>query len=314
VPLAPECRAVLDWIAANRPPYHTVPVVEARRLYREARRSVQPDPPEVGSVEDRRIPGPAGEIPLRSYRPLGAGAREVLPALVYFHGGGWTIGDLDTHDTLCRSLASEARCGVISVDYRLAPEHKFPAAADDAVSATRWIAENAGTLGIDPGRLAVGGDSSGGNLAAVVALTARDAGGPCIAFQLLIYPSTKIDADFPSIAANGTGYALTRELMAWFRSNYVRGPDDRRDWRTSPLLAPDLSCLPPALVLTAEYDPLRDEGQAYADRMRDAGVDAAHLSCPGMIHGFILMGKVIPAANEAIRGCARALAAALRTG
>lgn len=310
--LAPECRAVLDWIAANRPPYDTVPVAEARRLYREARRAVQPDPPEMASVEDRLIPGPAGSIPIRAYRPLASEERRILPALVFFHGGGWTIGDLDTHDTLCRTLADEARCAVVAVDYRLAPEHKFPAAVDDAVSATRWVAENAEALRLDPERLAVGGDSAGGNLAEVVALTARDAGGPRIAFQLLIYPATMIDADFPSVAANGKGYALTQDLMAWFRAHYVRSPDDHRDWRCSPLLARDLSRLPPAFVLTAEYDPLRDEGQAYAERMRGAGVEVAQVCCPGMIHGFILMGKVIPAANEAVRQCARALASALR--
>jgi acetyl esterase len=283
---------------------------EARRQFREARAPLQPEPPEVASVEDRAIPGPGGQLPIRSYRPLGSGARDLLPGLVYFHGGGWTIGDLDTHDGVCRALANAARCAVVSVDYRLGPEHKFPAAVDDSVAATRWVAAEAGRLGIDAARLAVGGDSAGGNLATVVALTARDAGGPALAFQLLIYPGTDIDGQFPSIAELGHGHLLTREVMKYFRECYLRGPEDCGDWRCSPLRAKDLSGLPPALVVTAEFDPLRDEGRAYAERLREAGVRVAYSCYPGMIHGFVTMGRVMPAAWQAIREAGAALAGA----
>jgi acetyl esterase len=295
------------------PPIDRIPAAEARRQYREARVPLQPPPPEVASFEDREIAGPGGALRVRAYRPLGSRAGDALPALVYFHGGGWTIGDLDTHDGLCRALANEARCAVVSVDYRLGPEHKFPAAVDDALAATRWVAAEGERLRVDPSRLAVGGDSAGGNLAAVVAILARDAGGPPIAFQLLVYPATAMDASFPSHSELGEGHLLTRDVMDWFRDCYVRGPEDWRDWRCSPLLAPDLSRLPPALVLTAEYDPLRDEGKAYADRLRGAGVDVVYACYPGMIHAFMTMGKVMPAAQDAIRECAAALAAAFAT-
>ncbi len=313
MPLAPEAKAVLEWIAAaGRPPYHELSPAEARRQYREARAPLQPAPPEVASAEDRRAPGPGGPIPVRCYRPLGSRPGEPLPALVYFHGGGWTIGDLDTHDGVCRALANAVPCGVVAVDYRLGPEHRFPAAVEDALAATRWVAAEAETLGLDPSRLAVAGDSAGGNLAAVVALLARDGGGPALAFQLLVYPATAMKADFPSLAELREGHLLTGALIDWFRDSYLRGPEDCRDWRAAPLLAPDLAGLPPALVLTGEYDPLRDEGKAYADRLRAAGVDAAYRCFPGMIHGFLTMGKVIPAAGDAIRESAQALAAAFR--
>jgi acetyl esterase len=313
MPLAPEAKAVLDWIAAAKtPPYDTLPPAEARLQYRETRKLLTPPLPDVAGVQDRAIPGPHGPIPIRCYRPLGSKPDDVLPVLVFFHGGGWTIGDLETHDWVCRSLANETPCSVVAVDYRLGPEHKFPKAVDDAFAATRWVAENAGDLAVDGGRLAVAGDSAGGNLAAVVTLIARDEGGPGIAFQLLIYPGTKIEADFPSLRDFGDGYLLTTRLITWFRECYVRGPEDCTDWRTSPLLARDHSRLPPALVITGEYDPLLDEGRAYADRLQSAGVSTTYSCYPGMIHGFLTMARVIPVANAAIREGAQALASAFR--
>jgi acetyl esterase len=314
MPLAPEARAVLDAIAAaNRTPYEQLPPPEARRQFKEARGPLQPDPPEVASAEERDIPGPGGPLRVRSYRPLGSTARELLPGLVYFHGGGWTIGDLDTHDGLCRALANAARCAVVSVDYRLGPEHKFPAAVDDSVAATRWVAAEAARLGIDGGRLAVGGDSAGANLATVVAITARDSGGPRLAFQALIYPGTDIDGKFPSLTELGQGHLLTTQMMKYFRECYLGRPEDASDWRCSPLRAKDLSRLPPALVLTAEYDPLRDEGRAYAERLRESGVPVAYTCYPGMIHGFVTMGRVMPAAPRAIREIGAALTDAFAT-
>lgn len=310
MPLAPEARTVLDLIAAaNRPPYHTLSAPEARRQYKDARRMLQPPPPDVASAEDRSIPGPHGSIRIRYYRPLGSRPDDVLPALLYFHGGGWVIGDLDTHDGVCRALANEARCGVVSVEYRVGPEDRFPKAVDDCVAATRWVADQATSLHLDRERLAVGGDSAGGNLATVVALSARDAGGPKLAFQVLIYPATTQNVLYPSQRELGQGYLLTRELQDWFRDCYV-GPEDYADWRCSPLMARDLSRLPPALVITAEYDPLRDEGKAYAEALRGAGVPVSYTCYPGMIHGFITMGRFIPAAGEALRESARALARA----
>ena len=257
--------------------------------------------------------GPHGPIPLRLYRPRGTSAEQVLPALVYYHGGGWVIGDLDTHDTLCRELANHAGCAVVSVDYRLAPEHRFPAAVDDSIAAARWVHREAAALRIDPERIAVGGDSAGGNLAAVVALAARDAGDLPLAYQLLIYPATDQHRDAPSHTTNGEGYLLTRDTMAYFTGHYIPEPAHYADWRASPLLHPDVSRLPPALVLTAGYDPLRDEGLAYAQKLSEAGNTATHLSFERQIHGFILMGKVLDEANTAVRLCAAALRDALRT-
>jgi acetyl esterase len=308
VPLDPQARAVLERITrAKLPPYPELGPAAVRELYRETRGRLGAAPPEVAGVESVRAPGPAGAIPIRLYRPLGAGAEERLPALVYFHGGGWTFGDLDTHDVICRELANLARCAVASVDYRLAPEHKFPAAVEDAVAATGWVAREARALGLDPGRIAVGGDSAGGNLAAVVALAARDAGGPALAMQLLIYPATDMAADAPSHREFADGYVLTRDAILWSRANYLRSPDDLADWHASPLRAPDLSRLPPAYVVTCGFDPLRDEGQAYAERLRAAGVPVTYECFEGMVHGFVTMGGAIAAAHHALYRCAQGL-------
>ncbi len=306
--LDPQAKAVLERVAhANLPPYPQLGAAGARKLYRETRGALAPVPPELARVADLRAPGPAGDIPVRLYRPLGTADADRLPALVYFHGGGWTIGDLDTHDVVCRQLADFTPCAVVSVDYRLGPEHKFPAAVDDAVAAARWVAREADRLGIDARRIAVGGDSAGGTLAAVVALLARDDGGPRFAMQALVYPATDMAADTASHLRYGEGHLLTREAILWFRANYLRDAADEADWRASPLRAPDLSRLPPAYVITAGFDPLVDEGRAYADRLQAAGVAVTYECFEGMIHGFVTMGGVIAAANHALARCAQGL-------
>jgi acetyl esterase len=311
--LDPQVQALLQRVAtAARPTLDMLSPAEARAEYRRSRRVLHPDPPDVAAAEDLRIPGPHGPIGARAYRALGSTPTEPLPVLVYFHGGGYTVGDLDTHDVVCRTLANEAHCAVVSVDYRLGPEHKFPAAIDDGVAATRWVAANAAALHIDAARIAVGGDSAGGNLATVTALTLRDDGGPRLVYQLLIYPSTHPPHRTPSAERLAHGFLLTRAVINYFRNNYVRGPEDFTDWRCAPLLAPDVSRLPPTLVLTAGYDPLVDEGKAYADRLAQAGVPVTYRCYEGMVHGFITMGRVLDAAGRALEECGAALTQAFR--
>jgi len=311
--LHPQARALLKLIEERGvPPTHTLSPQEARRLYRERRAFTQPEPPPVDECRELS----AGGIPLRMYRPLGAPAGEALPGLVYFHGGGWTIGDLDTHDTLCRQLANGAGCAVISVDYRLAPEHRFPAAFEDALAATRWAMREAVTLGLDAKRLSVGGDSAGGNLAAAVAIALRDDAEegdatPPLAFQLLIYPATDQRCNQPSHQRNGQGYLLTSDTVRYFHDHYLPDPAMDLDWRSSPLLHENLAHLPPAFVLVAGYDPLHDEGCAYAQRLSEAGCHASLVNFERQIHGFILMGRVIDEANAAVRLCAAELKSAL---
>ncbi|MEJ1172237.1 alpha/beta hydrolase [Variovorax sp. CCNWLW235] len=310
--LHPQARALLDFIEARGiPPTHTLSPAEARAFYRDRRAATQPEAPQVAQVRDLKAEGPHGAIPMRLYRPLGAAADAALPVLVYFHGGGWVIGDLDTHDVLCRSLANGAGCAVASIDYRMGPEHRFPAAVDDVLAATRWVRREAGSLGLDAGRLAVGGDSAGGNLAAVTAIAARDAGDLPIAFQLLIYPATDMRRGHPSHQANGQGYLLTGDTMTYFHDHYIDDARHDLDWRASPLLHADLSGLPPALVLTAGYDPLRDEGMAYAEALTAAGNRAAYVCFERQIHGFITMGKVLDEAGTAIALCTAELRRAL---
>ena len=312
--LHPHARALIDLMVARQvPPTHTLSVDEARRFYRDRRMFTQPDPPEVAEVRALTASGPHGSIPLRLYRPLGAGSGSAtLPALVYFHGGGWVIGDLDTHDTLCRELANGAGCAVVAVDYRMGPEHRFPAAVDDALAAARWVHAQGAAIGIDSQRLAVGGDSAGGNLAAVVALAARDAGDLPLRFQLLIYPATDMRRTAASHERNGDGYLLTRDTITYFHDHYIDDAAHDADWRASPLLHTDLAGLPPALVLTAGFDPLRDEGIAYAQSLTQAGNRAALVSFERQIHGFITMGRVIDEANVAIELCAAQLRRALQ--
>jgi len=301
VKLDPDAAAVLNaFREAGRPPYETLTPVEARAMYLAARPVSQPEPPKLASVESLVIPGPAGDIPARLYKPLTLRQWDGLsPCLVFFHGGGWVIGNLDSHDVVCRTLADEGQLIVISVDYRLAPEHRFPAAVDDAIAATEWISENARRLGIDASRLIVGGDSAGGNLASVVAIHARET-GPKLAGQVLIYPATDFAMTHPSHSEPETSALLTHTVIRWFRDHYL-GVSDGEHWKASPARAAKLSGLPPSFVLTAGADPLRDEGDEYAARLGEAGVPVTHRTYPGQFHGFITMGKLLPKAGAAMR-------------
>lgn len=306
--LDPQAKALIDLVIANGiPPMHTSPPVEARAFYAERRFFTQPDAPDVEQALDIQVPGPAGAITLRSYRPLGIQSSEVLPALVYYHGGGHVIGDLDTHDVLCRTLSNLARCAVFSVNYRLAPEHIFPAAADDCIAATKWVHANAASLHIDGTRIAIGGDSAGGQLAAVVALALKQDGAFKPVLQLLLYPVTDASCERESMRTNAQGYLLTRDSMDYFYGHYMPETWMRHDWRGSPMLAKDHSALPPALVITAGYDPLRDEGRAYADKLSAAGVATQYICFERQIHGFALMGRILDEANTAVKLCAQAL-------
>jgi len=263
----------------------------------------------IGKTEDIRAPGPQGPIPLRIYTPVASGSA-ALPAIVYFHGGGFVVGDLDCYDGLCRALANESGCRVISVDYRLAPEHPFPAGVEDCFAAVTWIEANAPDLGVDPNRLAVAGDSAGGNLAAVTCLLAKAKGGPSIDFQLLIYPATRIGSD-PVKSSFSAGFFLDSSTIDWFRKHYVPAGTPP-DPRLSPLDAPDMTGLPPACVVTAGFDPLRDEGIAYAEKLKQAGVKVIQVDYPTMVHGFFSMPGLIPLASEAVRAAAHAVRDALK--
>jgi acetyl esterase len=303
--LHPQLLALLERAAKSPlPPYYEVPPAVARRFYRDTRGPLTPDPPAVESVQLLLAQGPAGPVPVRAYRPKGAGRDEALPALAFFHGGGWVIGDLDTHDVVCRTLANGARCAVFSAEYRKAPEAPFPAAVDDCFAALNFVARQPG---IKAKQLAVGGDSAGGNLAAVMALMARDAGGPALSFQLLIYPGVDQRMEHPSIDRNGEGYLLTKKSMLYFRGHYLPKKEDWLDWRASPLLAGSLANLPPALLMTAGFDPLVDEGKAYADRLAKEGVKVEYRNYADMVHGFITMGRVLDTTNAALADCAQAL-------
>lgn len=310
--LDPDTLVVLDMMrAAGRPPFEQLTPDEARAAYAATRAALQPDPEDVAEVRDLSAPGPLGDIPLRSYRPAGSAGVEVLPALVYYHGGGWLLGGLESHDVICRRLANLACCAVISVDYRMAPEHKFPAAVQDSAAATRWVVENAGLLRLDPARVAVGGDSAGGNLAAVMALMARDGDLPKPAFQLLIYPATDMMMVTVSSQTVREGVPLTSSSMKWFIGHYLRDAADGLDWRASPLRAASLAGTAPALVLTASADPLRDEGLAYAERLEREGVRVKLLHVSDQVHGFISMGRIIRAADVLLQAMGAVLRQAL---
>lgn len=296
MPLDPQVKGVLDAMEAlGAPPLHTLPVVDARKSMEGFLELAGPSEA-VAHVDNRNVPGPLGDIPVRIYTPEGEGP---FPILVYYHGGGWVIGDLEIYDPTCRRITNGARCIVVSVDYRLAPENKFPAAAEDCYAATAWVAENAASLNGDPTRVAVGGDSAGGNLTAVVSLMARDRGGPHIIYQWAMYPVTEhFSVGRPSYEENADGYLLTRDAMIWFWNHYAEHETDYKHTYASPMLASDLHGLPPALVVTAEYDPLRDEGEAYAARLKEEGVPVTARRFDGLIHGFIMFG-VIDAARQA---------------
>jgi acetyl esterase len=301
VTLDPQARAYLEWWDEHAPAPDVL--VDERRRANDDDSAALFGPCEAVACEDRTVPGPAGEIPVRVY---GAG-EEPAPVLVYLHGGGWVVGSIVSHDGVCATLARLSGCVVVSVEYRLAPEHPFPAALDDAWAATQWVAEHAGEIGGLGDRLAVGGDSSGGNLAAVCALRARDAGIP-VALQLLVYPVCDADPDRPSWREFGHGYFLTREVMLAFWQAYIpEGEGDRFHPDASPLRAADVAGVAPAFVLTAEYDVLRDEGEAYAERLREVGVPVALHRYDGMIHGFYRLPGMIDRANDALAESAVAL-------
>jgi acetyl esterase len=302
MPLDPQAKQVLEQIAAlGLPPNHLVSPSQARINMKSRPRAAGP---EVARVEDRLIPGPGVDIPVRIYTPTGPGP---FPILVWFHGGGWVVGDLDTADPTARHLAVGATCLVISVDYRLAPETKFPGAADDSYAATVWAAQRATQFDGDPARIAVGGDSAGGNLAAAVALMARDRSGPSLAFQLLVYPVTAPDFDTASYRQNAEGYGLTLDAMRWYWDHYLQGPEDASNPYAAPLVAENLRGLPAALVITAECDPLRDEGEAFAKRLQAAGVPTTYSLYDGMMHGFFGMTAVLDKGKQAMAEACAAL-------
>jgi acetyl esterase len=310
---APGVDAYFDILRkAAPPPLSTLSVEQARAMYRFKSEKFGGARVDMAVVEDLDCPGPRGPIRLRLYRPTRAGAPR--PALVYLHGGGWTIGDLESHDHVCRAIACAADMPVVAVDYRLAPEHAFPAGLEDAIAAFGWIAANAARLGLDPARLALGGDSAGGNLTAVVCLAARESAGPAPRCQVLIYPSTDTAAaaqDFVSRIANAGVPPLTQDALDFFDGKYLRDRLLARDWRASPLRADNHAGLPPALVITAEYDVLRDEGLAYARKLEAAGVSVETRDYAGQIHGFIELGGLIPGAAQAVADIARFLRARL---
>jgi acetyl esterase len=306
--LRPEIRALLDQMGASgRPPLHHQSVAQARAFHVEDAPALNGPAAPVASVQDRVVPGPAGELPVRVYTPEG---EPPFPIVVFFHGGGWVVGTLDSYDPLCRALAAAVPAVVVSVGYRLAPEDRWPAAVEDAYAATLWASRKAAELGGAQHRLAVAGDSAGGNLAAVVALGARDRGGPPIAFQLLVYPVLDAAADTASWRDHAEGFYLTAAGMRWYWDHYL-GPADGSAPDASPLRAAFLGGLPPALVIGAEHDILRDEGEAYAARLRDAGVAATASRYPGVVHGFFRWRAVTGAAEAALQEAAAALRSAL---
>jgi acetyl esterase len=308
VPLDPEAKRMLETLSGGE---EVDPFTLPHTLIREgfAAMAGLAEGPEVAKVEMREADGPAGKTPVRIYTPAGDGPR---PGLLFFHGGGFVVCSLDSHDATCRELANGADCVVVSVDYRLAPEAKFPAAPEDCYAATEWVHREAKQLGIDPNRIAVAGDSAGGNLAAVVAIMSRDRGGPSLAHQLLIYPVTDHRFDTTSYKDNGSGYFLTESMMRWFWHHYLESESHGENPLASPLRSRDLSGLPSATVLTAEFDPLRDEGRAYAKRLQEHGIATSQLDYPGVFHGFFGMTAQIPRARQAVDEACDALSRAFR--
>ena len=306
MPLDPQAQVVIDMIESMGVGDLT-PETDPDEIRALMNAAVLPSGIELASVTDREIPGPGGPIPVRVYRPAGDAPK---PVVVYYHGGGWVLGSLDTHDGTCRRLADGADAVVVSVDYRMGPEDRFPAAVEDSYAALRWVAEHAAELGGDPDRLVVAGDSAGGNLAAVMSQLARD-GGPTIRFQLLVYPVTDHEFTSVSMEENADGYYLTRDMMRWFYDHYLNDPAEGDDPRVSPLRAADLAGLPPAFVLTAQYDPLRDQGIAYADALHGAGNAVAMTMYEGLFHGFISMFDLIDAGKAAFDDAIAAVVAAV---
>ncbi|MGA9795293.1 MAG: alpha/beta hydrolase [Rhizomicrobium sp.] len=313
MPLDPMVKGFLDQMAAVPGPkmWELDPAV-AREMFNAMMQMVGPKDVPIGKVQNLTMPGPGGEIRLRNYTPVGAKS-EPLPTLVFYHGGGFVIGNLDTHDGLCRMLANDAGVRVIAVDYRLSPESKYPGAVDDAIAAVTWIEAHAADLGVDANRVAVGGDSAGGALAAVVCEQAKLKGAPTIAFQLLLFPVTQVNAKTGSMHKNAEGYFLELATLEWFYDHYGANADvDKSDPRISPLRAKDFSGLPPAYIVTAEFDPLHDDGVHYAEKLRAAGVSVTHVDYPGLVHDFIYLQAIIPQAPEAMKAAAAALKGALK--
>lgn len=313
MPLDPEAQAVLDSMSAagDVDPF-TVPHTVFREAFGAMPGGDSPSPT-MERIEDRTIEGPGGPLTVRIYTPPGEGTKS---GIVYFHGGGWVLCSLDTHNSTCRELAEGTHSVVVSVDYRLAPEAKFPAAPNDCYAATKWVFEQADSLGIDANRIAVAGDSAGGNLAAAVSLMARDSladrgeAVPKICHQLLVYPVTDSRLDYASYKENGTGYFLSSEMMRWFWHHYLENESDGENPIASPLRAESLSGLPPATILTAEYDPLRDEGAALAERLKADGVPTLYTNYPGVFHGFFAMTEQVPRARKAVDDACAALRSA----
>ena len=308
MPLDPQAQKVVDALAAlNLKPFRDSSPAEARESMRSRTAALGPFE-EVPAVADHRVPVTGGEITVRVYKPAGMGPQ---PVLVFYHGGGWVIGDLYTHDGICRSIVNAAGCAVASVDYRLAPEFKYPVPVEDSYAGLLWVVANATRLGLDSARIAVGGDSAGGNLAAVMALLARDRRGPRLLLQILVYPVTNYDFDTASYRENGTGFVLTTDDMRWFWRHYLSREEQGREMTASPIRAKSLADLPPALVITAGCDPLRDEGDAYAARLRDAGVAVTLTPYPGMFHGFLRMTRILDQSRVLLDEIAGALKKAL---
>jgi acetyl esterase len=291
---------------ANRPTLENFSPSKAREMYVASRKVLQAKAPQVASIQQLAANGPHGNIPMRLYRGLNTPS-EQAPCLIYYHGGGFSVGGLESHDILCRQIANAAQCIVIAVDYRLAPEYKFPIATEDAYAAATYISQNASTLGIDVNKIAVGGDSAGGNLAAVTCIHARDNGGPSIKLQVLIYPTTDMSSITDSKKKYSEGYYLTGDTLKWFHDNYLRSKDDAKDWRASVMLTPVLNNLPPALIITAGYDPLCDEGEQFANKLIKVGVPVTIRRFPGQIHDFMTMSKLLPEAKDAVNEIAVAI-------
>lgn len=313
MPLDPQIQTLLEKAKqAGLPEYWQLTPDQGREQYKQRVERLGAKNEPIHRIENRKIPGPDRAMPIRVYTPRELMIGEKLPALIWYHGGGFVIGDLDTHDGACRRLATLAECIVVSVDYRLAPEWKFPAAVDDAIAALRWVALHGEEIGVDTSRLAVGGDSAGGNLATVCAIMARNEGFPALKHQLLIYPCVAPEPETPSHREFAQGYLLTRNTITWFYKQYLRSHKDANDFRFGPLIADDLTNLPPAFILTAGYDPLRDEGVQYAQRLITSGNAVTLINMPGMVHGFYLMLGAIDASAEAVSRSARALRSGFR--
>ena len=313
--LDPDVERLLELARqAGRPPFEALTPAQAREAYAASWDILQPTPPVVESVRDQTVTGPGGPLILRIYRGAGTQAGDRLPCLVYLHGGGWVIGNLESHDRLCRWLANSAGICVVAVDYRLAPEHPFPAALDDAAAALDWVASHAGELAIAPDRIGVGGDSAGGNLAAVLALMARDGAAPPLVHQALLYPVVDLTAGSESYRRVTSGVPLTAATMHYFIDHYAPSASDRLDWRASPLKAPSLAGTAPALVLTVAHDPLCDEGRAYASRLESEGVRVTSLHLSDHMHGMLLTGKLVRASNIMLNFVGAAIGQALHHG